>query len=203
MESLKDGEPLNLLYRGIDWLRIGYYAITDHSNDYETFLDTLKDIIRFKEHEDRTFEIPTVYPFEIPKDMEKPFPEKITFRVKTTANIYPYVVMLVYEPLGISLRLGKPLKDYQITELDLGYTPTPNLMLELTGKALRPQKYYETLTVLKTLFYFLADLGLFPIAFTFSRIDYALDFPNPERALSLLLTFENLRKIKIQTDTEQ
>jgi len=203
MQLSKENSILNLLYRGIDWLRIGYYATSKYSNNYIEFLEKLKDIIRFKEHEERIIEIPTVYPFPIPKGIEKPFPEKLTFRVKTTANIYPYVVMLVYEPMEIALRLGKPLKDYQLEDLEQGYTPTPNLLLNLTGTALRPQKYIETLTVLNTLFYFLHDLGLSLIAFTFSRIDYALDFPNPERALSLLLSFENLRKIKLQTDTEQ
>jgi len=51
--------------------------------------------------------------------------------------------------------------------------------------------------------YFLNSLGVQFLAFTFSRIDYALDFPNPERALNLLLTFERLQKIKIQTENEQ
>ena len=191
-----------LLYRGIDWLRIGYYATAEPTNGYLDFLEQLKDIIRFKEHEERFIEIPTVYPINT-GGIKPQFPEKLRFRVKTSANIYPYIAILVYEPTEIALKLGRPLKDYQIEDLNLGLTPTPNLLLNLTGTSLRPQKQFETQAVLNTLFYFLADLGLKPLAFTFSRIDYALDFPNPERALSLLLTFENLRKIKIQTDTEQ
>ena len=197
------GKTPDLLYRGVDWLRIGFYAEASPVNDYLTLLETLKDIIRFRDHEERIFEIPTVYPFPLPPEVDKPFPENLTFRVKTTTNIYPYIVMLVYEPSNIVLRLGRPLKYYQIEELHEGKTPTPNLMLELTGTSLRPQKYLETLTILKTLFYFLNSLGVQFLAFTFSRIDYALDFPNPERALNLLLTFERLQKIKIQTENEQ
>jgi len=201
---MPNSETINhLLYRGIDWLRIGIYTEANPPINYLNFLEKLKDIIRFEEHENRIIEIPTVYPFPIPKDIEKPFPEKLTFRVKTTANIYPYIAMLVYEPSEIAIRLGRPLKESQTEALKIGYAPTPNLLINLTGTALRPQRYSETLTVLKTLFYFLADLGLIPIAFTFSRIDYALDFPQPERALNLLLSFEKLRKVKIQTDTEQ
>ena len=191
MQNLKSTEQI--LYRGVDWLRIGYYLITDYNNSYNEFLEKLKDIVRFKEHEERIIEIPAIPPLE----------EKITFRVKTTANIYPYVVMLVYEPTEIAIKLGKPLTEKQLWELKEGYTPTPNILINLPGKALRPQKYHETLTVLKTIFYFLADLGAFPIAFTFSRIDYAVDFPEKEEAFNLLQQFEKLRKIKIQTEEKQ
>ncbi|NPA14829.1 MAG: hypothetical protein GXN97_06565 [Aquificae bacterium] len=194
MPNLKKPEnnlhKMEILYRGIDWLRIGYYTATDGLNDYNTLINTLKDIIRYKEHQERFFSLPAV---------GHPHIENISFRVKTAANIYPYIVMLVYEPLNISIRLGKPLREEDRDLLNQGIAPIPSLMVELTSKSLRPQKLPETYSVLATFFNFLADIGTFPQAFTFSRIDYALDFPQKEEALNLLLEFENFRKIKIQT----
>jgi len=193
MQNLKSTE---LLYRGIDWLRVGFYLKTQDKAEYQTFLEELKDIIRHKEYEERFINLEYINPItgEI---------EEIPLRVKTTAHIYPYVVMLVYEPLNISFRLGRPLNYQQLDQLHQGLTPTPNLMVEITGTALRPQKLPETQKVLDAFFNKLFELNTFPIAFTFSRIDYALDFPSKEPVIDLLLEFEKLRKITIQTESEK
>ena len=196
MQSLTDIEnSINpVLYRGIDWLRIGYYLSSNNSGLLINFLEELKDIIRNKEYEERFLTLNAVN--ELTGEIEE-----IPFRVKTTAHIYPYIVMLVYEPLNISIRLGRPLRDPELDDLAEGKAPTPNLMIELTGTSLRPQKLTETFKVLKTFFQFLhRDIGTIPLAFTFSRIDYALDFRDKNTALNLLLEFEKLRKITIQTD---
>jgi hypothetical protein len=185
-----------ILYRGVDWLRIGYYLESHDRDLYKLFLQRLKDIIHTKEYEERFINLETLNPFtgEI---------EDIPFRVKTTSHIYPYVVMLVYEPLNISIRLGRPLNSQQLDQLRQGLTPTPNLMVEITGTALRPQKLFETQKVLTAIFLHLQNLATLPTAFTFSRIDYALDFPSKEPAIDLLLEFRKLRKITLQTEDEK
>jgi phage regulator Rha-like protein len=195
MQKLDAEEPI--IYKGIDWLRIGYYLESNDKSEYITLLETLKDILRNKEFEERFFEIPQIDPFTGEQK------ENLRFRVKTTANIYPYIVILVFEPLGLSIRLGRPLRDTEIEDLYESKPPTPNLMLELTGKSLRPQMLPLTIQILQSFFLFLNELETYPVALTFSRIDYALDFRDKTNAIDLLLEFEKMRKITIQTDEEK
>jgi len=194
MQSYAEEEPI--IYKGIDWLRIGFYIDSNDKSEYLALLETLKDILRNKEFEERFFNIPKV---SFTGESE----EELRFRVKTTANIYPYIVILVFEPLGISIRLGRPLREAELEDLYEGKTTTPNLMVELTGKSLRPQLIPLTTQILQSFFLFLGDLEIFPVAFTFSRLDYALDFRDKTTAINLLLEFERMRKITIQTDEEK
>ena len=188
-------EP-RILYRGIDWLRTGYFVEATEYEDYNLFIDGLKDYLNLP-HEERFFDIPPCYEWERIYG-DSPF----RVRVKTTANIYPYVVLLVYEPLNISIRLGHTLVHKQIENLYQGYSPTPNILIELTGKALRPTNLIETKLFLKSFFELIEQQGAIFHGFIFSRIDYAIDLPNLDEALELALSFENARKVKVITESD-
>ena len=188
-------EP-KILYRGIDWLRIGYFIEATEYEDYNLFVDGLKDYLELP-FEERFFDIPPCYEWERIYG-DSPF----RVRVKTTANIYPYIVLLVYEPLNISIRLGHSLTYRQIENLYQGYSPTPNVLVELTGKALRPTNLIETKFFLKSFFELIEQQGAIFHGFIFSRIDYAIDLPNLDEALELALSFEKARKIQILTEEE-
>ncbi len=180
---------VNPLYRGIDWLRIGYYVEGTNPQDYNLFIDNLRDFLNLP-FEEQYYEIP---PTEIGGIKTEPY----KVRVKTTANIYPYVIMLVWENFNISTRLGHSIKQYQIENLYQGFAPTPNVLIELTGKALRPTTILRTKLFLKAVIQLLENIGGIIHGFTFSRIDYALDLTSQKDALKLLFSFKKARKVKI------
>jgi len=196
MRKLEDTEKVNPLYRGIDYLRIGYFVEAENPEDYNLFVDNLRDYLQLP-YEEQYFEIPATLWNGI--EIE---PQKV--RVKTTAHIYPYVIILYNEDLNISIRLGHSLKPYQVEELYQGYTKTPNILIEISGQPLRPTRLLSTQLFLKAFFSFLIEhFGIILHAFTFSRIDYALDFWDKETAIDLLLSFETARKIKITSDEKK
>jgi len=188
MQNLKNTE---VLYRGIDWLRIGYYVEALNLEDYNTFIDNLRDFLNLPF--DQQY-------YELPPTEKNLSPYKL--RIKTTANIYPYVIMLVWEEFNISIRLGHSLKPYQIENLYKGYTPTPNILIEIPGKALRPTTIPLTKFFLKSFFQLIDQIGGIIHGLTFSRIDYALDLTNQKEAINLILSFETARKIKIYGENE-
>jgi len=180
------------LYRGVDWLRVGYFVEALNIEEYNLFIDNLRDFLNLP-YTEQYYEIP---PTNIGNLATEPF----KVRVKTTANIYPYVIMLVWEDFNISIRLGHSLTPKQIENLYKGFSPTPNVLIELTGKALRPTTLFQTKLFLKAFFQLIEQLGGISHALIFSRIDYAIDLIDKEEALKLLLSFEKARKTKIYTE---
>ena len=184
-----------VLYKGIDWLRIGFFVKAQNEEDYNLFIDNLRDFLNLP-YEEQYFKIPALPINGFQRD-----PYKV--RVKTTANIYPYKVLLVEENLNISIRLGNSLKNYEVEDFKKGITPTPNVLIEIGGLGLRPQAISTTNNFLKSFFKLIKNIGGITLGYTFSRIDYALDFPSKDQVINYLLEFENLRKAVIQTEEEK
>ena len=194
-KSIEKKPNPKVLYKGIDWLRIGFFVKAHNEDEYNLFIDNLRDFINLP-FEEQYFKIPA-----LPIKNFKPEPYKV--RVKTTAHIYPYKVLLVEENFNISIRLGNSLKDYEVINLKRGKTPTPNVLIEIGGLGLRPQIIPHTDNFLKSFFHLINNLGGKVLGFIFSRIDYALDFPDKDSVLKLLILFQNLRKAVLQTEEEK
>ena len=181
----KSSNTVPILYRGIDYLRIGIY--TNTADEYEIWIDELKRIYRESEYEEQKIKL-----------------NNQEYRIKTRAKIYPYIIMLIHEPTGISFRFGKGLSESRQKELQAGKATTPNIMIEVQGKPLRPLKLEYTREILYEVFENLYTLRVQPLAYTFSRIDYAIDFPRREDAMRILRQAKKRKlRAKVENDTIQ
>ena len=160
-------------YKGIDYLTLGIFIklppiTAEPEIKYDEKILKLKQILA---NDDRTVKIGS-----------------FKFEVNTKKSIYPYQLFLTYTPEGekkhtISISLALHPEKSKIEAVKQGFVKTPDILIELTGRALRPQNIKQTENIIKQI---LQHLNAQPYAMIFSRVDYCIDL--------FLTDFENFVK---------
>ena len=164
-----------IFYKGIDYLTIGVFTDPPDKDRYD------EKILRLKEklsQEDRSVKI-----------------SSFKLEVNTRKNIYPYQLFLTFTPTGekkhqISISLALHPKDEKINLVrELKYVRTPDILIEISGRALRPQNIKRTQNVINEV---LRHLNANPYALIYSRIDYCIDIYDIGKALNFEEHFKPL-----------
>lgn len=156
-----------IFYKGIDYLTIGVFTDPPDKDRYDEKVLNLKSKLS---QEDRTVKI-----------------SSFKLEVNTKKNIYPYQLFLTFTPQGekkhqISISLALHPRDEKIYMVkEEKYVRTPDILIEISGKALRPQNIKRTQNVINEV---LRHLNANAYAFIYSRIDYCIDLYDLHKTLN-------------------
>jgi len=154
-------------YKGIDYLTIGIYTNPTDPEKYDEKIYKLKEKLLENNREIKI--------------------SSFKFKVETKKEIYPYQLFLTYTPKNekkhqISIYLALHPFEEKIQKVrNFNIVDTPDILVEITGKALRPQNLRRTQNIINEILKF---LNANAYAFIYSRIDYCVDIYDPIKSLN-------------------
>ncbi|WP_456400157.1 hypothetical protein [Persephonella sp.] len=154
---------IKVLYSGVDYLSLGLFVETQNIERWDKKVELLKR-----------------------KISEKLKISSFKFTIMTSRNLYKtrYSIMLIDDELNITFKITKAPYKEKIKAVKSGYIKMPDILIDIPGRALRPQNIKKTENIINNVIrYFNSKI----YSYIYSRVDFCTDIYN--------MNIDNIEKI--------
>ncbi|WP_457623086.1 hypothetical protein, partial [Persephonella sp.] len=145
---------IKVLYSGVDYLSLGLFVETQNIERWDKKVELLKR-----------------------KISEKLKISSFKFTIMTSRNLYKtrYSIMLIDDELNITFKITKAPYKEKIKAVKSGYIKMPDILIDIPGRALRPQNIKKTENIINNVIrYFNSKI----YSYIYSRVDFCTDIYN-------------------------